>query len=376
MLLSNLAEDVVEEILSRVPAKSLKRFQSTCKQWNPLFNDDSFTKKHFEKAAKEALVLMVRNFRVYSVSFDLSGIHNNIDHATIKPKGEFSLLGDYNRDIFHCNGLLLCTKNKESSNDVGDRVVAYNPCTRQTKWIELSSVHKEIDKIAFGYKNNESGCHSYKILMFTCYKPVFDKFNIYEFSSNSWRVLYGITRDWNAASDDGGLSFKGNTYWIASDRENILDELFVLRFDFTEERFQRLRLPFTSTRSSDMVVLSTVREEQLAVLFKDTVGSTMGIWLTNKIDDDEPNNVSWCMFFKVDLHEKYRVSHSMSFVVDEENKLAVCCDRYLEGCDFNSRIYISREDEFRQVDLLGDFVIQPKHYWTFLFTYVPSLVQI
>lgn len=136
--------------------------------------------------------------------------------------------------------------------------------------------------------------------------------------------------------------------------------------------------PCTGTCSTNMVLLSTVREEQLAVLFKDTVGSTMEIWLTNKIDDDEPNDVPWSMFFKVGLHDKYRSSHSMSFVVDEdeENKLAVCSDRFLEGCDFNARFYIVREDGFRQVDLIGESAIQPKYYWTFLFSYVPSLVQI
>ncbi|CAA7053363.1 unnamed protein product [Microthlaspi erraticum] len=109
--MSFLSYDLVEEILSRVPATSLKRLRSTCKQWNTLFNDHQFIKKHVDKAPKEFRVIMYANSRVYSMSVDLPGMQNSIG-PSIEIKGELGLLDD-NLEIFHCNGLLLCTKDNE-----------------------------------------------------------------------------------------------------------------------------------------------------------------------------------------------------------------------------------------------------------------------
>ncbi|KAL9816876.1 putative F-box domain-containing protein [Arabidopsis thaliana] len=39
MSMSELSQDLLEEILCRVPAISLKKLRSTCKLWNSLFID-------------------------------------------------------------------------------------------------------------------------------------------------------------------------------------------------------------------------------------------------------------------------------------------------------------------------------------------------
>lgn len=43
--LSDLPPDLVKEILSRVPLRSLRSIRSTCKQWNILSKDGTFLKK-------------------------------------------------------------------------------------------------------------------------------------------------------------------------------------------------------------------------------------------------------------------------------------------------------------------------------------------
>ncbi|CAF2077662.1 unnamed protein product [Brassica napus] len=52
-MMSDLPWDLVEVILGRVPAISLKRLRSSCKRWNRLFNDKEFARKHFHKAPKQ-----------------------------------------------------------------------------------------------------------------------------------------------------------------------------------------------------------------------------------------------------------------------------------------------------------------------------------
>ncbi|CDY56262.1 BnaCnng30030D [Brassica napus] len=42
--------DLMEEILSRVPVKSIGAVRSTCRNWNALSKDQSFVNKHIDKA--------------------------------------------------------------------------------------------------------------------------------------------------------------------------------------------------------------------------------------------------------------------------------------------------------------------------------------
>ncbi|KAH0891534.1 hypothetical protein HID58_053963, partial [Brassica napus] len=79
MMMLELPKDLVEEILSRLPATTLKRLQSTCKQWTDIINDREFAGKHFSKAAKQHLVVMLKNFNVHLISVNVDGIHNDID---------------------------------------------------------------------------------------------------------------------------------------------------------------------------------------------------------------------------------------------------------------------------------------------------------
>ncbi|ESQ56116.1 hypothetical protein EUTSA_v10026986mg [Eutrema salsugineum] len=378
-MMSILSEDLVEEILSRVPATSLKKLRCTCKQWNSLFNDHRFSKKHFERAPKEFLVLMRFTFKVYSAIFDLRGIRSKID-PSIEVKGEFGLLGS--SLISHCNGLLLC---RERTMDYGRKLRVYNPCTGQTRSIDLRTDNRKFEWFSLGYKNNKSSSASYKILTFDCCADnFFAELQIYEFSSNSWRIFDDVNPDdWRLPlRRRRGVSLKGNTYWIASDTRNAYHgfccDIFLLKFDFTEERFQRLCLPLNCDACDfNTMVLSTVREEKLAFLVQSEFESTMEIWLTKKIIFDMSNDMSWRKLFRVDLGYNM-FKNSMSFMVDEENKVAVCCDRD-KGDDYRttSRMFIVGEDKFRQMDLSGDSAIRPTPWVSepYFLSYVPSLIQ-
>lgn len=69
------------------------------------------------------------------------------------------------------------------------------------------------------------------------------------------------------------------------------------------------------------VVLSSIREEQIPVLYKPLYTEEIEIWVTTKI---EPDAVSWTKFLKVDAitRLKFRAFTGSSFVY-QEVKLAV-----------------------------------------------------
>ena len=116
--ISNLPMELLEEILSRVPVKSIVTVRSTCKNWNVLTKDQRFANKHIEKAAaasqreKEVLVITgdpydnlinVNFYDFHNKTFDPSTKSNGILITQENPYSEVFL-----HRVFYCNGLLLC----------------------------------------------------------------------------------------------------------------------------------------------------------------------------------------------------------------------------------------------------------------------------
>ncbi|KAG7582236.1 F-box associated interaction domain [Arabidopsis suecica] len=131
------------------------------------------------------------------------------------------------------------------------------------------------------------------------------EFEIYDLDSDSWKVV-DLTPECEVEFNHRGLSLKGNTYWFAQEKIALgpgrgMSDMagFLICFDFTRERFgPRLPLPFHSS-NGDNVTLSSVRDEQLAVLFQSYGASSVKIWISSKI---EPNAVLWRkLFLAVDM---------------------------------------------------------------------------
>ncbi|XP_019098413.1 PREDICTED: F-box protein At3g22700-like, partial [Camelina sativa] len=313
MIISELPLDLLEEILSRIHATTLKSIRSTCKLWNSLLEDESFTKKHFRKAEKQSLVLLLKDYRFCSM---------NVAPPTIEFKAPLVLNDSYFNlkqvdilEVSHCDGLLLCTTKD-------DRLVVWNPCLGKTWWIQHKTGMRYC-KLALGYVNNKS-YHSYKILRFLEDRYVLkgakvERSEIYEFSSGLWRILDEDVNDLDCLIISISVSLKGNSYWLAMDYKD--SHILLLSFDFTTERFRRMCLsPF---HYEGGMALSVVREENLSVLRVSLLTFKIEIWMTNKFDTEVA--LQWTNSFTLDIPDLYKVPPPFSsFVLDEEKKVALC----------------------------------------------------
>ncbi|KAF3585828.1 hypothetical protein F2Q69_00030902 [Brassica cretica] len=156
-----LPEDLLVEILSRVPEASLARLRSTSNGWNALIKKE-------ERLAKKSLVVMLIHRRVYLVRLDLHG--DNI--------------------VKVISQLRLTDPLSSSSKEVDIRRVCH--CDGETSRIikPLDSKYSS-DTYALG----KSSCNNeYKILrvyhrrhgwMSACLV----QYEIYDFTSNSWRLV-------------------------------------------------------------------------------------------------------------------------------------------------------------------------------------------
>ncbi|WZZ26277.1 hypothetical protein YC2023_009678 [Brassica napus] len=239
--------------------------------------------------------------------FNLSNINNNVE-SCVNP--EAKLIGPDGsdqidvREIFHCDGLLLCIPKDHS------RLVVWNPYWGQTRWIECTHNYRLqpnhlVDKYtyALGYDSSSS---SHKILRFSDFATMFVEFRIYEFSSDSWRILDLLPRVWMIGYGERGLTLKGNTYWFASEIQ--FKNSFLVCFDFTRETFwSHLPLPFDDAYPEDTVSLSSVREDQLVVLFQPWDILTLEIWISNKIDEPNSGVVEGWVTYQEVIRDSVRV---------------------------------------------------------------------
>uniref|UniRef100_A0A1J3CMP3 Putative F-box protein n=1 Tax=Noccaea caerulescens TaxID=107243 RepID=A0A1J3CMP3_NOCCA len=377
-LMSELPRDLLEEILSRLPVTSLRGFRSVCKKWNTLSKARSFTKQHIAQtkaaAAREPMVVMVIDCQVYLMGLDLHGIHKGVD-PFINPQGKLITLDDSDRvdisQVYHCDGLLLCITKDFA------RFVVWNPYSGQTLWPTPRVLRPRLNlyRYAIGYENSNSR-RNYKVLRYEddSTKGVrFAEYEIYDCNSNTWRVL-DVTSDWETEFYARGVSVKGNTYWFAQEKYYGVYDLadFLICFDFTRERFgPRLPLPFHS-KIEDTVTLSSVGEDQLAVLFQHWDTLHMEIWVTTKI---EPEVALWSKVFLSVAMKPLTDFTNVSFFIDQEMKVAVVLDKdkHVNNPTRNGAYIIGEDGYYREVDL-GEST--EEFHYPLGCSYVPSSVQI
>ncbi|CAH8260758.1 unnamed protein product [Arabidopsis lyrata] len=378
MAMSDLTQDLVEEVILRVPLTSHKAVRSTCKNWNTLSKNLMSLKginlaKARAATKQEFLAIVIMDFKVYLMSFDLRGLHNDNDvELSIKREGKLISLNDTEgvrvSRVLHCSGLLLCI-----TKEYNPRLVVWNPCSGQTRWIEPRGSYHKKNNYALGYEMKNKSCRSYKILRYLdaydiSVRILYCEFQIYNFDSNSWKAVQATPR-WNIHYYQRGVSLKGNTYWFAQST-NLGGYSFLLCFDFTAERFgPPLPMPIFHV-VEDTVTLSSVRDEQLAVLFKRRGALHMEIWITYEIG---PREVSWRskLFLAVNIKPftyRYPREHG-SFFVDEEKKVAVVFGRDLDEPDhIRDAAYITGKDGYLKKVDLGESTFKLDS------PYVPSLV--
>ncbi|EOA39399.1 hypothetical protein CARUB_v10012489mg [Capsella rubella] len=386
-MISQLPQDLIEEIVYRVPVTSLRRLRSTCKGWyhQALFKDPRFIKKHFDKTARQYHALMLFGNTVCPMSSIVDRVTRVVSiypHRLALPhRDEFVSLSE----AFHCDGILLCSLLMKTM------IVVWNPFSGQTRWIQVTQLQDHyIGAYALGYNNKEL-CRSYKILRFRCqYGKLAASWGwgalnvtpepegnfiseIYEFSSNLWRNLDSVLPDQAYLKPSGGVSLNGNTYWMSCNKKG---HYSLLSFDFSTEKFQRLCAPFHHEPCHiDTRVLSVVREERLSLLYQSRKTLEVEIWMTDEI---ETTFVSWSKFLRVDLLGlNHCFSDSMSFsIIDEEKKVVVCCDE-AGNFDFTMVWIVKEGEEYRaSPDISVDGGVQA---WSIphlsvprLFGYVPK----
>nr|XP_023915986.1 F-box/kelch-repeat protein At3g23880-like [Quercus suber] len=256
LLFQFLLDDLVYEILTWVPVKSLIRFRCVSKSWYSTITSHKFIKTHLDRAKSSSNnnnYLLYKSQRMSSSLNELCTVVHNSDR-TLSEISRLQIPDYYIFIVGFCNGMFLSA---DDDSDYGHVVYLWNPSIRKYKKLPPShfihtfgpSYYCFTFGLAYHYQNND-----YKILKifydmeFLQQKVMPAEAEVYTLSTDSWR-RFKISVESSSGSRPIGsvdylnesslLFFNGALHSIACSE----GYKFILSFDVNDERFREILLP-------------------------------------------------------------------------------------------------------------------------------------
>ncbi|KAI3915354.1 hypothetical protein MKX01_035613 [Papaver californicum] len=295
--LQTFPEDVILEILSKLPLTSLLTFRCVSKFWNFQFNENP---KFIHMIKNSFSIMLIDDKRVCSLDnnslsssllFD-DGIEGHVKkiHCPLVPLGWD--LGKTNF-VGSCNGLFCMHRRKDS-------FCLWNPCTNEIKF--LSRLGFEREKMlcvrdkghGFGYdsKNND-----YKYVCFFRYNGgTNSELHIYSFKTNVWKQMYVPYALVNVEQDKwapNGVFCNGALHWFAREISSYYPKV-LLAFDMVEEVLREVPQPENlDTKKFGSIKYVDVLDECLCVLYSNSAG--FEVWVMK----DYGKRESWTKMYSI-----------------------------------------------------------------------------
>lgn len=245
-----LPEDLEIEILSRLPVKSLLRFNCVCKSWYVLIKSPRFIYKHLHLSRTSSRYIYNDSYLLVLCSYD----HTFDYFATIlssETLGVSREVGSLNlTDLFtvgSCNGLV-CISNYHT-------VGIYNLATREVKSLPIPPyitgqphVTTKTRYLGFGF---DPKMNDYKVVRIVelIYKETLWRLpnvvQICMLRSGSWRDTELVLPARIIGPSRFNTYINGTFNWLARDfGSGMINEIMILSFHMSDEVFETIKIPF------------------------------------------------------------------------------------------------------------------------------------
>ncbi|KAF6153995.1 hypothetical protein GIB67_005309 [Kingdonia uniflora] len=321
--MSTLQEEMIFEILLRLPPKSIIRFKCVAKAWQRLFTTPLFINRYLNLAiTNNNLKVMLRSklprvdfshpdfgklgpSKLYSfdhVSVDCDYLVE-IDYPSKSPSMELVLVGS-------CNGVVCIVPNFFAA-------YLFNPSTREYKRIphgHLGDIEIpnnftiEDFPIAYGFGYDQV-VEDYKVVRMVSlinrnnYEKNLSEVRVYSLGSNLWRWIGNVT--YKVVNGVSGVFVNGALYWVVRDYTREEGSTTVVGFDIGGEEFREV--PEPEYGYEDFVKTLCVYQGRLCLLCN-CQGVCLDVWVLN----DYGVKRSWEKLFKF---EQPAVIPSFRFVI-------------------------------------------------------------
>ncbi|XP_028768322.1 F-box/kelch-repeat protein At3g23880-like [Neltuma alba] len=271
-----LPQEIITDILLRLPVKSLMRFQCVCKEWKKLFKTPTFIAEHLHHSPKHNSLLF--DCTIYGSSLSLLNHKMQVLEFQKPPFIDTPTMGSY-RIICSCNGLL-CVELIKS-----ETLFLWNPGIREVRQVPkaLKLLENKYCCVGFGFT---SIVNDYKIvkLFISWYDDLVHRAEVYSLSTGSWKEVDVGNLEGVIDITGSGFTCKGSIFWfgLKEDGEKGSDRNLIVSFDIAMDDFTLIRMPTLSPKSSYCNSL-TLHDNKLAMLSTrfngDTRSCSTDLWV-------------------------------------------------------------------------------------------------
>ncbi|XP_076906696.1 F-box protein At5g07610-like [Bidens hawaiensis] len=258
LVLSN--DDLLTEILIRLPVTSILRFKSVSKHWRWLLTHTHFTHRFDNNISKSHGLFFSGYISTLYVLFD-------VENRSTPP---FRSLDIYiNRPqvniVQSCNGLLLCCSDRGPQGGKGAlKYYVFNPTTKQLTIIPPViggyRASKTICLAALAFHQNQTGCVHYKVVCIRSFEPRGNTFQIQIYSSETrkWKICTE-TRLQTLPLPEGLMSSEIITMYLGESRGH----LHFIAYENREENGLHFNVfEMLSDQSNDQLITIIIRSNQ------------------------------------------------------------------------------------------------------------------
>ncbi|KAI7736913.1 hypothetical protein M8C21_032344 [Ambrosia artemisiifolia] len=230
-----LPENLILDVLSRLPVKTITQCKCVCKKWRDLVSDPYFVDLHLSRSAKNGL--MFHQYICHTPILELVEVEHKADDDRVTLNHVKSLnlhlsaLGSHHQiiEVGSVNGLICLYL-------VADATYVFNPVLEE--YIILPKLLPHVKTLGYGFGVSMAG--DYKVLRICCPAPVSEEvtlqIEVYTLGTDRWRssgpTPYNIRYP---GFLDSGLFANGHLYWV------ILGQIY--HFDLDSETFELFPSP-------------------------------------------------------------------------------------------------------------------------------------
>ncbi|XP_059660175.1 F-box protein CPR1-like isoform X2 [Cornus florida] len=238
--------DVLSDILTRLPLKTLIRCTSVCKPWHTLLTNPSFITKHLNQSRfnnKELLLVRIHSDsddkEHYALRYDDNHLFS--EYAQLEFPLKSSSCNHYFRIIGCCNGLICLSDDQFSYTN---NLFLWNPFIRKT--MRLPPVRVTVQthglfkhSIGFGFDSITDDYKVVRIVHLENHKKP-PEIDIFSLSTGTWRDISHVALPHTIIDERAPQAFlKGAAHWIASSS----DAKLIVSFHMGCEEFGQIMLP-------------------------------------------------------------------------------------------------------------------------------------
>ncbi|KAJ6887898.1 hypothetical protein NC652_029025 [Populus alba x Populus x berolinensis] len=238
-----LPQETLTDILSRLPIKSLTRFQSVSKPFSALINSPAFISAHLRRSSRHSSFFF-RHFNNPSGS-NFSFFLNNNQIGDV----EVPLLGcliRFPKIVGSCNGLVCL----DISSCYARAFVLWNIARKQYSCLpspRISDSRRAFWMVStgFGFDRKKNDYKVVRIVSFGCEKdesPVVMA-EVFSWRTFCWRVIEASIGACAIHEGQNGVVVNGGLHWLGNSAGKSGIQKFIVSFDLDTEEFRKIPIP-------------------------------------------------------------------------------------------------------------------------------------